>query len=154
MKRLIIMLAVFMMSCTQQKITDAEVMELLDNYFTALDVDNLESNMIDKYITDNYFIFEAEKKMPTKDFKVFISEAFKSFNTASSEWAFSDIRISTDINSAHISYINDGKFLSHDSILTEMKWLETGYMVKTNDGLKMKFMSSDNIATKITPSSK
>jgi len=35
-----------------------------------------------------------------------------------------------------------------------MKWLETGYMVKTNDGLKMKFMFSDNIATKITPSSK
>ena len=78
----------------------------------------------------------------------------KSFNTASSEWAFSDIRISTDINSAHISYINDGKFLSHDSILTEMKWLETGYMVKTNDGLKMKFMSSDNIATKLAPSGK
>jgi len=27
-------------------------------------------------------------------------------------------------------------------------------MVKTNDGLKMKFMFSDNIATKITPSGK
>ena len=33
MKRLIILLAVFMMSCTQQKVTDAEVIELLDNYF-------------------------------------------------------------------------------------------------------------------------
>ena len=62
MKRLIILLAVFMMSCTQQKVTDAEVIELLDNYFTALDVDNIESNMIDKYITDDYFIFEAERK--------------------------------------------------------------------------------------------
>ena len=95
-----------------------------------------------------------KRKCQQRISKVFISEAFKSFNTASSDWAFSDIRISTDINSAHISYINDGKFLSHDSILTEMKWLETGYMVKTNDGLKMKFMSSDNIDTKITPSSK
>ena len=61
MKQLIILLAVFMMSCTQQKVTDAEVIELLDNYFTALDVDNLESNMIDKYITDDYSpLFEPE----------------------------------------------------------------------------------------------
>ena len=32
-----------------------------------------------------------------------------------------------------------------------MKWLEQAYIVRTNDGLKMKFMFSDNISTITTP---
>ena len=67
----------------------------------------------------------------------------------STEWKFSDIRVSTDYNSAHISYINDGSFLSKDGTTIKSKWLETGYMVKTPNGLKMKFMFSDNIERKI-----
>ena len=149
MKIFILLFSLFLSGCLKDRITENQAIELLNNYFYALDIENFSKNIIDDYITDDYFIYEAEKKMPTEDFKDFINNAFNSRDLVSTEWKFSDIRVSTDYNSAHISYINDGSFLSKDGTIIKSKWLETGYMVKTPNGLKMKFMFSDNIERKI-----
>tara|TARA_Y100001970_G_C13996064_1_gene730799 strand:+ start:474 stop:935 length:462 start_codon:yes stop_codon:yes gene_type:complete len=149
MKIFILLFSLFFSGCLKDRITENQAIELLNNYFYALDIENFSKNIIDDYITDDYFIYEAEKKMPTEDFKDFINNAFNSRDLVSTEWKFSDIRVSTDYNSAHISYINDGSFLSKDGTIIKSKWLETGYMVKTPNGLKMKFMFSDNIERKI-----
>jgi len=149
MKIFILLFSLFFSECLKDRITENQAIELLNNYFYALDIENFSKNIIDDYITDDYFIYEAEKKMPTEDFKDFINNAFNSRDLVSTEWKFSDIRVSTDYNSAHISYINDGSFLSKDGTIIKSKWLETGYMVKTPNGLKMKFMFSDNIERKI-----
>tara|TARA_Y100000768_G_C23665298_1_gene535085 strand:- start:40 stop:501 length:462 start_codon:yes stop_codon:yes gene_type:complete len=149
MKIFILLFSLFLSGCLKDRITENQAIELLNNYFYALDIENFSKNIIDDYITDDYFIYEAEKKMLTEDFKDFINNAFNSRDLVSTEWKFSDIRVSTDYNSAHISYINDGSFLSKDGTIIKSKWLETGYMVKTPNGLKMKFMFSDNIERKI-----
>ena len=149
MKIFILLFSLFLSGCLKDRITENQAIELLNNYFYALDIENFSKNIIDDYITDDYFIYEAEKKMLTEDFKDFINNAFNSRDLVSTEWKFSDIRVSTEYNSAHISYINDGSFLSKDGTIIKSKWLETGYMVKTPNGLKMKFMFSDNIERKI-----
>ena len=134
------------MSCTlKHNVLEEDAIALLYDYFNAIDIENIDSDMIDNFVTDDYFIYEAEKKYPKKEFIAFIKEQYKIHNTRSSEWTFSDLRVSRDLNSAHMSYFNKGEFISNDGVVTRMEWLETGYLVRTDTGLKMRFMFSDNI---------
>ena len=146
MKNILLILTLFISGCSvEQNINEEEVMTLLNNYFNGIDVDNVQSDLFESLITDDYYIFEAGKIMSTREFKVFLNDIYKTAKTISSEWKFSDIKISTDKNSAHITYINDGEFVSEDGSVMKLKWFETGYMIKTVDGLKMQCMSSTEI---------
>ena len=83
--------------------------------------------------------------MNKEEFLEFVS----GFPITESDWELSDFRISTDINSAHISLFNTGNFvLQTDSAKMKQKyeWLESVYMVKEDDKLKIKFYFSDNIS--------
>ena len=141
----ILLLAINISCALKHNVSEEDAIALLYDYFNAIDIENIDSDMIDNIVTDDYFIYEAEKKYPKKEFIAFIKEQYNIHNTRSSEWIFSDFRVSTDLNSAHMSYVNKGEFISQDGVATRMEWLETGYLVRTDAGLKMKFLFSDNI---------
>ena len=56
------------MSCTlKHNVSEEDAIALLYDYFNAIDIDNIDSNMIDNFVTDDYFIYEAEKNTPRKN---------------------------------------------------------------------------------------
>ena len=147
MKKIAILFILIAMGCTpqQEKISESDVIETLEGFFEALDVDNKNPNLIDDYVTQDFFLYEVGRKMNKEEFLEFVS----GFPMTESDWKLSDFRISTDINSAHISYFNTGNFvLQTDSTKIQQKyeWLESVYMVKDENKLKIKFAFSDNIS--------
>ena len=74
----------------------------------------------------------------------------------STEWFLSDFTISIDSNSAHASYLNTGVFIypnpyASDILLKENKqWLESIFVVREGEDLKIKFLQSDEIYSKIS----
>jgi hypothetical protein len=140
-------LAVAVISCAPQpvNIVEAEVQGVVEGFFEALDVDNEDPNLLDLYVTEDFIIYEMGKKMTRQEFKELISEDSPA---TSSEWQLSDYRISTDLNSAHASFKNNGTFeVNMDSfkVRYNYEWLESAYLVKANDRLKIKFYFSDNL---------
>lgn len=135
-----------LIGCTSQQnnIEKSEVIETVEGFFRALNVENNNPNLIDKYVTDDFIIYEAGKKMNKQDFLEFIS----GISITKSQWDLSDFRISTDKNSAHVSQFNTGTFEKEmDSLKLRQKfeWLESAYLVKIEDQVKIKFFFSDNI---------
>lgn len=147
MKKLIFMLCLFVMACSQQpeKISEAEVVKTLEGFFDAFDVENTNPDLLDEYITKDFLIYEAAKKMNKEEFLEFVG----GFPITKSEWELSDFKISTDVNSAHISLFNKGDFImQYDTITINQKfeWLESAYLVKEEGKLKIKFYFSDHIS--------
>ena len=148
MRTIILFLAVLMISCTakQSSINEAEVTETLEGFFKALDVENEDPKLIDQYVTDDFMIYEMGKKMSREEFKELINAPSKA---TKSEWQLSDYRISTDWQSAHASLRNNGRFVvDMDSLKVQYnyEWLESAYLIKVGEKLKVKFYFSDNIA--------
>lgn len=142
-----LLIIVFTLSCTPQpeKISESEVIKTVEGFFEALDVENDNPDLLDNYVTQDFMLYEFGEKMNKKEFLHLVS----GFPTIKSDWELSDFRISTDINSAHISLFNTGDFLLQiDSVKIQQKykWLESAYMVKKEDKLKIKFYFSDNIS--------
>ena len=147
MKKLTLLFILIVLGCAPQQtsISESDVIETLEGFFEALDVDNKNPNLIDDYVTQDFFLYEVGRKMNKEEFLEFVS----GFPMTESDWKLSDFRISTDINSAHISYFNTGNFvLQTDSTKIQQKyeWLESVYMVKDENKLKIKFAFSDNIS--------
>ena len=70
-------------------------------------------------------------------------------NIISTNWELSNFTVSIDDKSAHVHYLNQGRFLMLDSLEQEqiinIEWLESAYFVKQNGSLKLKFLQSDDI---------
>lgn len=135
------------MGCTpqQEKISESDVIKTVEGFFEALDVENNNPDLLDEYVTQDFILYEVGRKMNKEEFIELVS----GFPITESGWELSDFRISTDINSAHISLFNTGNFvLQTDSAKMQQKykWLESAYMVKEEDKLKIKFYFSDNIS--------
>ena len=78
MKNILLILTLFISGCSvEQNINEEEVMTLLNNYFNGIDVDNVQSDLFESLITDDYYIFEAGKIMSTREFKVFLNDIYK-----------------------------------------------------------------------------
>lgn len=147
MKKLTSLLILIVIGCAprQASISESDVIETLEGFFEALDVENKNPNLIDNYVTQDFILYEVGRKMNKDQFLAFVS----GFPMTESDWELDDFRISTDINSAHVSLFNTGIFvIQSDSAKVQQKfeWLESAYMVKEDDKLKIKFYFSDNIS--------
>ena len=144
-----LVLLVICIGCSTQPepVSEKDAIKTVEGFFDALDVENNDPTLIDKYVTHDFMLYEIGKKMTKEEFIEFVS----GLPIIKSDWKLSDSRISTDINSAHISLHNTGVFLLQIDTLTiqqEYKWLESAYLVKELDSLKIKFYFSDNISVK------
>ena len=91
----------------QEKISESDVIKTVEGFFEALDVENNNPDLLDNYVTQDFILYEVGRKMNKDEFVEFVS----GFPLIESDWELSDFRISTDINSAHISLFNTGNFL-------------------------------------------
>ena len=147
MKKITPLLILLIIGCSSQQtsISEADVIETLEGLFEAIDVENKNPNLIDNYITQDFILYEDGKKMDKDEVLEFVS----GFPMTKSDWELDDFRISTDINSAHVSLFNTGiMVIQSDSAKVQQKfeWLESAYMVKEDNKLKIKFYFSDNIS--------
>lgn len=136
-----------LMSCSSQKkeIKEAEVINTIEGFFAALNVNNNDPDLMSRYVTDDFIIYEAGQKMSKQKFNDFVSWPD---NMKQTTWELSDFRISIEGNTAHASLLNDGTFTSETDSLQfarKIQWLESAYLVTVNDSLKIKFYFSDRV---------
>jgi len=139
MKHFALLIALLIVGCSPDppRITETEVINTIEGLFEALDVENTNPRLLDQYITRDFVIYEDGLKMSREEFK-----AFKS------DWKLTDFSVSTDNNSAHVRLLNQGDFVVQQDTVKmriKIKWLESAYLVREADSLKIKFYFSDNI---------
>jgi|TARA_B100001094_G_C18173268_1_gene796408 hypothetical protein len=150
--RYFFLLVFFIFSCNSSKqnnITEQEVKDKFYEFFDILSVDNPDKNKLYDLVTDDYFIFENQKKYTTEEFIEFIS----SFKILENEWELSDFHIDIDENSAHASLRNIGKFLvetDSGNVIMDFDWLESAYLIRDGEELKFDFYFSDAIKETVT----
>ena len=139
---------VILSSCkSPEKISEEEVLTAFDNFFDVLDndLDNFSA-----VVTDDFFIFENSRRYNKEEFVDFV----KTFDIVNSKRSFENIEVDSDINSAHISLTQFGEFIVNTSsgkVKLEFEWLESTYLIKSNDKIKFKFYFSEAIKTNTTP---
>ena len=150
--RYFFLLIFFIFSCNssnQTDITEQEVKDKFDEFFEVLSVDNPDKNKLYELVTDDYFIFENQKKYSMEEFIEFVS----TFKTLEDNWELSDFEIDIDKNSAHASLRNVGKFLvetDSGNVIMNFDWLESAYLVREGGELKFDFYFSDAIKESVT----
>ena len=154
MKKLIIVLftSLFLIRCgdIQKKISNQEVEDKVYEFFEALSVKNPDKEKLYDLITDDYYIFENQKKYTMQEFLEFVS----TFNILEDNWVLTNFDINTDYNSAHVTLNNKGEFIvktPDGKVKMEFEWLESAYLIKENDKLKFKFYFSDTVTESVKP---
>lgn len=146
-------IALLFISCQQptpEKISTQEVVDKLDEFFATISVKNTDKDKVYELITDDYYIFENQKKYTMPEFQEYVA----SFDTLEDEWTLTNLDIDTDINSAHVTLNNTGKFKVNTPdgpIQMDFEWLESAYLVKQDGVLKFKFYFSEVVTSSITP---
>ena len=131
MKKLLILLLLLTscVSSNQSDITEEEVKNKLYEFFDVLSIDNPDKNKLYDLVTDDYFIFENQKKYSMEEFIAFVN----TFKIIENNWELSDFEIDIDKNSAHVSLRNIGKFLvetDSGNVIMDFNWLESAYLVR------------------------
>jgi len=116
--------------------------EAITRFYALLDVSNYREGALKEVVTDDFLIYEAGKAMNLSQFHDYISHVDPTVDPLSlTQWSQSNIVVSADHNSVHVRYSNTGKFEHGDSFTVNINWLESGYFVRTADGLKLQFLN-------------
>ena len=135
----------------RQNTKENDVIQVVNRFFNGLKIKNQKLKLYRQVITDDFFIYEMGKKYSMEELiQLFHTQNRKWISTA---WKLSEFRVSLDQNSAHASYVNTGVFYYEEDgkkFRSDLKWLESVYMVKRNDQWKIKFLQSDDVARETT----
>ena len=145
---LLIFLSLYGCKKNENIITDDQVKAKFYQFFETLSVDNPDKTKLYDLVTDDYYIFENERRYTMDEFIEFVN----SFDMIESEWDLRDFVIDTDSESAHATLTNIGRFLvktDSGNIVMNFEWLESAYLIKQNDDLKFKFYFSDAVKESI-----
>tara|TARA_B100001057_G_scaffold81700_1_gene77159 strand:+ start:1048 stop:1533 length:486 start_codon:yes stop_codon:yes gene_type:complete len=155
MKKFLIFLLIPLISFPQDQLTEEDIINHINEFFSVLNIQNYDKELLNQKVTSDFIIFEMGDKFTLNEFTDFI-EAAGYLGWESTEWFLSDFTISVDNKSAHASYLNTGVFIypnpyASDVLLKENKqWLESIYIVQEGEDLKIKFLQSDEIYSKIS----
>ena len=155
MKKFLIFLLVPLFSFSQERLTDEIIIDHINEFFNALNVRNYNKDLLNQKVTSDFIIYEMGDKFTLNEFTDFIESA-GFLGWESTEWFLSDFTISIDNNSAHVSYLNVGVFIypnpyASQVLLKENKqWLESIFIVREGEDLKIKFLQSDEIYSKVS----
>ena len=154
-KKFLIFLLIPLFSLTQEQLTEEMIIDHINEFFNALNIKNYNKELLSQKVTSDFIIFEMGDKFTLNEFTDFIESAGY-LGWESTEWFLSDFTISIDKNSAHVSYLNVGVFIypnphASNVLLKENKqWLESVYIVREEEDLKIKFLQSDEIYSKVS----
>ena len=155
MKKFLIFLLIPLFSFSQERLTEEMIIDHINEFFSVLNIKNYNKDLLSQKVTSDFIIYEMGDKFTLNEFTDFIESAGY-LGWESTEWFLSDFTISIDSNSAHASYLNTGVFIypnpyASDILLKENKqWLESIYVVREGEDLKIKFLQSDEIYSKIS----
>ena len=155
MKKFLIFLLIPFFSFSQERLTEEMVIDHINEFFNVLNIENYNKDLLSQTVTSDFIIYEMGDKFTLNEFTDFIESAGY-LGWESTEWFLSDFTISIDSNSAHASYLNTGVFIypnpyALDILLKENKqWLESIFVVREGEDLKIKFLQSDEIYSKIS----
>ena len=155
MKKFLIFLLIPLFSISQERLTEEMIIDHINEFFSVLNIKNYNKDLLSQTVTSDFIIYEMGDKFTLNEFTDFIESAGY-LGWESTEWFLSDFTISIDSNSAHASYLNTGVFIypnpyASDVLLKENKqWLESIFVVREGEDLKIKFLQSDEIYSKIS----
>ena len=155
MKKFLIFLLIPLFSISQERLTEEMIIDHINEFFSVLNIKNYNKDLLSQTVTSDFIIYEMGDKFTLNEFTDFIESAGY-LGWESTEWLLSDFTISIDSNSAHASYLNTGVFIypnpyALDILLKENKqWLESIFVVREGEDLKIKFLQSDEIYSKIS----
>ena len=155
MKKLLIFLLIPLFSFSQERLTEEMIIDHINEFFNALNIKNYNKTLLSQKVTSDFIIYEMGDKFTLNEFTDFIESAGY-LGWESTEWFLSDFTISVDNNSAHASYLNVGVFVypnpyAPQVLLKENKqWLESIFIVREGEDLKIKFLQSDEIYSKVS----
>ncbi len=146
MKKIILSLGILLIvSCNNSnEITEQDVKDTIFGMFDSFSVESEDKNNFYNYVTDDYVLYEIGKKMNAAEFLEFAS----TFNTIEDDWEITDWNISIDKGSAHAYFKNNGRFVTLNEgkkTLLNYQWIESAYLLKVDDKLKIKFYFSDAV---------
>ena len=127
-----------------ETINEQEVIAKVNQFFELLDIEVYQKEKVLTILTDDFQIFEMGKSWDMNEFDEFLQEASKT--TLTTDWVLTNFVVSIDENSAHVSYVNDGLFKTIDNESVISNWLESVYLVKEKEELKLKFLQSDLVS--------
>ena len=125
-------------------ITEEMVIEKVYDLFRAIESENEDRSKFFDVVTDDFLIYEIGQEINKDDFLEFV----ESFNVVEDDWELSDFKVSLDYNSAHVYFKNKGRFIvdtPDGKALLNYSWLESAYLVRDGDNLKIKFYFSDAV---------
>ena len=155
MKKFLIFFLIPLFSFSQERLTEEMITDHINEFFNVLNIKNYDKGLLSQKVTSDFIIYEMGDKFTLNEFTDFIESAGY-LGWESTEWFLSDFTISIDSNSAHASYLNTGVFIypnpyALDILLKENKqWLESIFVVREGEDLKIKFLQSDEIYSKIS----
>ena len=144
MKKIIFTVIVLLnFSCNNSnEISEQEVKDTILGMFNSFSVESNDKNTFYNYVTDDYVLYEMGKEMNAAEFLEFAS----TFNIIEDDWEITNWNIIIDKESAHAHFKNKGRFVTFNDgkkTLLNYQWLESAYLVKIEDKLKIKFYFSD-----------
>ena len=144
MKKIIFTVIVLLnFSCNNSnEISEQEVKDTILGMFNSFSVESNDKNTFYNYVTDDYVLYEMGKEMNAAEFLEFAS----TFNIIEDDWEITNWNITIDKESAQAHFKNKGRFITLNDgkkTLLNYQWLESAYLVKIEDKLKIKFYFSD-----------
>lgn len=142
------------MSCSSNpnnNITEEQAISVLKEFFNAIDIDNLGNKLVYDHVTKDFVIYEMGEKYDLGSFLNVIKTHFKK-GYVSTDWSLYDFKVSIDNNTAHISYLNKGKFVFIENGVKKEEnilWMESVYMKYEEEKLKLSFLQSDDISREV-----
>ena len=132
------------MSCSSNinnNIAEDQAISVLKEFFNAIDIDNLGNKLVYDHVTKDFVIYEMGEKYDLGSFLNVIKTHFKK-GYVSTDWSLYDFKVSIDNNTAHISYLNKGKFVFIENGVKKEEnilWMESVYMKYEEEKLKLSF---------------
>ena len=123
---------------------------LVKHFYSLLDVARYEEGILDDVVTKDFQIFESRRMMDLESFHDYLTHTDPNADPlVETSWTLTDIKVSLDTYSAHLSYQNQGEFRHGRSMAVSIKWMESAYIVLENSKLKIKFINVNLISKKV-----
>ncbi len=141
MKSLVLILLLFSYGFSQEQansevVNSEEAIQVVKDYFRA--IENKDFERAKELSTSDYVIYEDGAIWNNDSLIQFI----QSMPLASIEYEFRDFNVERDCNGAFINYMNHGVLTFNDSTKIDYNWIESAYVKKEDDQLKLRFLHS------------
>ena len=142
MKRIIVLTSFLVsFSAFSIEVSEETAIAKLEEFFYLLDVDRYEKEAFSKVITEDFQIFEDGLDLDRETFHEFVTEATGTI--VKTDWVLSDFKVTLSADSAHITYYNNGVFLTNNNESIHSFWMESVYLIIEEGELKVQFLQSD-----------